>query len=217
MEIWMNIILANIVIICLLFYSKIYILLQYKRDGSDDYIAVDVYIFRRLLAYSMQVPMIEIGDIKNSFRLKSKIKAGQSQDETHSKREQRFIKKNSKFYIHHARRLRHLVRLADYYARLYCRVMNKFIKTMHCEQLQWKTIYGSEDAELTGIGTGVLWTAKALMITRLKKHVVVTKTPIISVNPIFGQDIFKMDFQCIFSMRLGNVIDAMRILYNIKR
>jgi len=216
MEIWLIIILANIVIICLLYYSKIYIALQYQRDGSNDYIAVHVYLFRRLLAYSMQVPMIEIGDITNSFWLKSKIKAGKSQDETHIKREQRFITKTVKFYMLHPGRLKRIFRLVRYYTRLYCRVMNKIIHSLQCEQFQWKTIYGSEDAALTGIGTGMLWTVKSLMITRLKKQVIVTKKPIINVKPIFGQNSFKVDFQCIFSIRFGNVINAVRILYTIK-
>ena len=199
----------------MLFYSKIYIKLKYQRDGSNDYIAVDVYSCKSLLAYSMQVPIIEIGDINNSLWLKSKIKIGQSQDETHVKREQRFIKKIVNFYMLHPRRLRHVVKLVRYYARLYCCVMNKFIKSLHCEKLQWETIYGSEDAEQTGIATGMLWSIKKLMITRLKKRVIITNNPIINVKPLFGHNSFKVDFQCIFSMRLGNVIHAMRILYNI--
>ena len=213
MENWVIIILTNVVLISLLLYCKIYIKLNYQRNGSNDYIAVDVYCYRRLLTYSMQVPVIEITDSKNSLWLKSKIKAGQSQDETHIKREQRFIKKTVNFYMLHPKRLKRVVRLARYYARLYCNVMNKFIKSMHCEKLQWKTIYGSEDAEQTGIVTGMLWTVKELMITRLKNRVIVTKNPIINVNPLYGQNSFIVDFQCIFSIRLGNVINAMRILY----
>jgi len=210
------IISANVVIIGLFFYSKIYIALKYQRDGSDDYIAIDVYMFRRLLAYSMQVPMIEIGDFKKSLWPKSKIKAGQRQDETHSKREQRFIKKTVKFYLLHPSKLRRVVKLGRYYIRFYCKFMDKFTHMLHCEELRWKTVYGSEDAALTGIGIGMLWTIKALMITRLKKHVIVTKTPIINVNPLFGHNSLKVDFKCIFSIRFGNVIDAVRILYNIK-
>ena len=210
------IILANIVIIGLLFYSKIYIALKYQRDGSNDYIAIDVYMFRRLLAYSMQVPMIEIGDFKKLFWPTSKIKAGQRQDETHSKREQRFIKRTVRFYLLHPSKLRRIVKLGRYYIRLYCKFMDKFTRVFHCEELHWKTVYGSEDAALTGIGTGMLWTIKVLMITRLKNHVIVTKKPIINVNPLFGQNSLKVDFQCIFSIRFGNVINAVRILYNIK-
>jgi len=211
MEMWFMITAANVVIIFLLFYSKIYIAFKYQRDGFNDYIAVDVYIFRRLLSYSMQVPMIEMGDINNALWLKSKIQTGHSQDVTHSKREQRFIKKNIKFYLLHPSRLRHLVRAVRYYTRLYYKFMDKFIALFHCEQLQWKTIYGSEDAGFTGIGTGILWTIKALMITRLQKHVILMQKPIINVKPNFGCDIFKVNFQCIFSIRFGNIINIVRL------
>ena len=190
---------------------------MYQRDESDDYISVDVYILKGLLAYSIQVPMIEIGDSKQLLWLKSKIQTGQSQDETHIKREQRFIKKTVKFYMLHPRRLRDVVKLVHYYARLYSQVMGGLVKNFHCEKLQWKTMYGSEDAEKTGIVTGMFWTIKELMITRLEKRIIITNNPIIHVNPIFGQNSFKVDFQCIFSMRLGNVIHAIRILYNVKR
>lgn len=211
------ILLANVIIICLLLYCKIYIKLKYQRDGSNDYIAIDVYSYGKLLAYSMQVPMIEMTDIKNSLWLKSKIKVGHSQDETNIKREQRFIKKTLDYYILHPKRLKGVIRLVRYYTRLYCRVMNKYIKSMHCERIQWNTLYGSEDAEQTGIVTGMLWTVKGLLITRLKKRVIVTNAPIINVNFLFGHNSFKVDFDCIFSIRLGNVINAMRILYNTKR
>ena len=217
MEFWFMIILANIVITCLLLYSKIYIALKYQRDGSNDYIAVDVYIYRRLLAYSMQVPIIQFDEIKNPFLLKSKIETGKGQDETHIKREQPLVKKTMNFYMLNPRRVRRIVRRVRYYTRLYCKVMEKFIHSLHCEELHWKTRCGSEDAAITGIGIGMLWAVKALIITRLENHVIVTNKPIIDVNPIFGHNCFKVDFQCIFSIRLGNVINAVRILYNIKR
>ena len=213
MEMWFMITLAIVTILILLFYSKIYIVFNYQRDGSKDYIAVDVYIFKGLLSYSMQVPMIEMGDINNALWLKSKIKTGHSQDETHIKREQRFIKKNVKFYIMHPSRLRHLVRDVRHYTGLYCEFMDQFIHFFHCEQLHWKTICGSEDAELTAIGTGMLWTIKGLMVSRLKKHVIVTKKPMIHVKPVFGHNSFKVDFQCIFSVRFGNIINTVRLLY----
>lgn len=217
MENWIIIILANIAIVRLLLYCKIYIQLKYQRDGSNDYIAVDVYSYRKLLAYSMQVPIIEMTNIKSSLWLKSQIKVGQSQDATNIKREQRFIKRTVDYYISHPKRLKHIISRVRYYTRLYCCVMNKFIKSMHCESIKWNTVYGSEDAEQTGIVTGMLWSVKELMITRLKSRVIVTKDPIINVNSLFGHNSFNVDFHCIFSIRLGNVINMVRILYNTKR
>ena len=217
MEIWFIITLASIVMMFLLFYSKIYVAIKYKRNGSNDYIAIDVYTFKRILTYSMQVPMIKIDDINNSLWLNSKIETGENQAKTHSKREKRFVRKIVRFYMLHPGKLRHIISKVHNYMRLYCKVMEKFIHSLHCEQLHWKTVYGSEDAAVTGIVTGMLWTVKSLIITRLKKHVIVKNKPVFTVKSIFGHNHFNVDFQCIFSIRLGNVINAVRILYNIKR
>lgn len=217
MECWLLIILSNLLLLCVLFYTKIYLVLKCKRDHSNDYIGVEVYIMRRLLLYSMQVPMIEITGRGAALWVESKIKTGNNQDTTHSKREQKVVKKHLKFYITHPIYLRRSIQRLRSYARVYCKVMEKIINSLHCEEFCWKTSYGSEDAALTSIVVGMLWTVKSLLLTKLQKQVVFMDKPTIHVNPIFGHTHFKVDFQCIFSIRLGNVITAMRSLYSGKR
>jgi hypothetical protein len=217
MELWLIIILAIAVIIGLIFHIKIYINLKYQRDDSNDYLSVNVYVLKSILAYSMQIPIIRITGLKSLFWLDSKIKTGQRQAGVDTKREQRFVRKSARFYMNHPRKLQRIAKQFYHHARLYCYVMDKFIHSLHCEQLHWKTVYGSQDAAITGIGAGMLWTVKSLIIARLNKHVIVTQKPVICVDPIFGHNSFKVDFQCIFSIRLGNVINAMRILYIMKQ
>ena len=217
MEFWLTAIAAQIVIILLLCYIKIYIRFAYQRDDSNDYMEVSIYTLRRVLVYSLQIPCIEFAGSENGSWLESKVKTGSSQDKIHTKREQRFLKKTIKMYMKNPQKLGQIIRRLRSFIGLYCRILDEVISKLCCEQLSWKTVYGSEDAAIAGIGTGFLWTLKGLMITRLKKHVMLAKDPIISVCPIFGQNSLKMDFQCIFSIRLGNVINAMRIFYKIKR
>ena len=216
MEYWLLIILLKIVLTCLLFYTKIYLILKCKRDGSNDYIKVEVYFMRRLLVYSMQVPMIEITKGIHSLWVESKIKTDENEDKTHTKREQRYIKEKMKFYITHPLKLKLLVKQVRYYTRVYYQVLEQIIKSLYCEELCWKTSYGSKDAAITGIVSGMLWTVKALLLTNLQKKIVFKDKPVIQVNPVFGQTHLKVDFQCIFSIRLGNVITAMRSMYTAK-
>ena len=77
MEIWLNLLLAKIIIIFFFLYSKIYISFTYQRNGSKDYIAVQVYAFRKLLFYSMEIPMIKLTSKEASIWLVSKIKTGE--------------------------------------------------------------------------------------------------------------------------------------------
>ncbi|WP_378955533.1 DUF2953 domain-containing protein [Pelosinus sp. sgz500959] len=215
-ECWLLIILSEIIVTSLLLYTKIYLSLKCKRDGSNDYIEIEVYIMKGLLIYRMQVPIIEIIGKEKSLWVESEIRAGEKQDKTHTKREQRFIKEKFKFYLTHPKKLRRIVKKLRYYIRLYDQMMKNIIKALHCERLYWKTSYGSEDAALTGIMSGMLWTIKALLLTNLEKQVVFRAKPVIHVHPIFGHNHFEVDFQCIFSIRLGNVITAMRSLYSVK-
>lgn len=216
MECWLLIILSKILLLCLLYYTKIYLILKCKRDESNDYIGVEVYIMRRLLLYSMQVPIINMTREKESLWVESKIKTGKNQDKTHTVREQKFIKENLKFYITHPRKLKQIIKQLRYYTRIYYRVMDNIVKSLQCEKLCWKTSYGSEDAAVTGSMVGILWTVKALLLTNLQKKVIFKTKPLIHVNPIFGHTQLKVDFQCIFSIRLGNVITAMKSVYRVK-
>lgn len=76
-----------------------------------------------------------------------------------------------------------------------------------------KTSYGSEDAAVTGkYGLAYYGRLKRCYLLIYKKVIFKTK-PLIHVNPIFGHTQLKVDFQCIFSIRLGNVITAMKSVY----
>lgn len=216
-EIFIIVMLSNILLLVILLYAKIYITLRYQRDDTTDDLVVMVHLFKKLLVYKMQLPAIEIeAKIKDSDWLQSKFKAKQKTTPTERMPEEKFIRKTINFYIMHPGRIRHVFRLFRYGARLYMRLMGNMIVALYCEQLIWKTSYGAGDAGMTGVINGMLWTIKGLMMTRLKKRVIFIKKPIINVNPIFGADHLKVNFQCIFSIRLGNVINTIRNLYVIK-
>jgi hypothetical protein len=217
MEFWLALVIATIIICCLLLFSKIYIDVTYKRNGVNDYISVNVYTVKKLVAYQMEVPVIKLVESKGLSWIESTIKTVQSQDTTHRKREKRFMKKTAKIYSKHPKKLKYAIKELHYYTQMYCRVIDKVLQSAICEKFYWKTVYGSEDAANTGIVAGLLWTGKVFVINRLKRHIVCGEKPIIAVNPIFGRRQFDVDFQCIFSIRLGNVIKTIKSIYNIKK
>lgn len=208
--------LSKIIIICLLLYTKIYVVLTCKRNYSNDYIKIEVYAIKSLLLYSMQIPMIDFIKGDNSLWIESKITTGSHEDKTHTQREEKVVKKNIKYYMTHPSQLKHVIEELRYYTQLYSNVMDKTIKALHCEKFCWKTSYGTEDASITAIVVGMLWTFKSLLLTNLQRRVSFESKPMIHVAPVFDHDDLKIDFECIFSIRLGNVITAMRSLYRVK-
>ena len=217
MNFGLSVLLATSMILCSILYSKIYIFFKYQRNGSEDYVAVQVYAFRKLLFYSMEIPMIKLTGYGASIWLVSKIKAGHGQEKTKINREKRFLKNSLRFFLKNPSKLRRLLYLFRFYAQLYRQITEKIIKSFICEKMEWKTVFGTENAALAGIGTGVLWTTKGFILTRLKKQVHFNEKPQIHIHTRYGQDYLMVDLQCIFSIRIGNVINAMRSLYTIKR
>ncbi len=114
-------------------------------------------------------------------------------------------------------KLKQAIKEFNYSFQTYCRVIDKVLKSATCEKFHWKTVYGLEDAASTGIIVGSLWAVKVFIISRLKRHVLFVTKPDIAVNPIFGRNQFEVDFQCIFSIKLGNVIKTIKSIYNIKK
>jgi len=213
---WLIVILAGCTLAFVTTKVSVYIGLRYLRKGSDDFLAVNVFLPGNITLYSMKVPVIELTARKGLTWLEAEITANHGENETHSRREQRFVKNSFWIYLTQPRRLRKLLNSMRYYTRLYRRFMHKVIASICCERLYWKTTYGSEDAAITAIMTGVLWSIKAMIITFLKRRCNVTTKPVIEVIPVFDQAKVEVDFQCIFSIKLGNVIYASKSIYHSK-
>ena len=216
MELWLMLLIAIIIISLLLLFSKIYIDIKYKRNGKNDYIKVDVSMLKRLLVYQMEVPIVEVDDNKSPFLIQSVLKTANDSDEVYKKKEKRLIDKMAKLYSKRPSKLRHAIHQINYFTHLYSKAIDKILRLIVCEKFYWKTVYGAEDAALTGIMAGLLWTGQTVLITQFKRRITLLGKPVIMLHPIFGCNQCEVDFQCIFSIRLGNVIKAIRSIYAIK-
>lgn len=213
MKFWLLFLVAYLSIGCLIFYTKIYINIKYKRSNEDDYISLNIYMFKKLVTYSMEIPIIDIVSRDDFLGFESTISTIQDEDKSDTRNNSYKDTKSSK----NIRRIRFFIRKIVSFTRVYCQIIDKILKSLICEKLYWRTVFGSEDAAITGIITGLLWTMKALVLKKLEGRIFYIGHPVISVNPMFGRSRFDVDFQCIFSIRLGNVIKAFRNIYDIKK
>lgn len=217
MEFGLTALAAQLVLLYAFSKLIIYIDLRYQRNRSDDYIVVNVYLGKKVILYTMKVPVVDL--IKNDelLWLSSEIKTADetAKTKTNVNRERRFVKNTIRMCFHDPRRLWHAFKSVKFYIKLYRRVVRRLVNSLTCERLQWKTTYGSDDAANTGIITGALWTVKGMLVTVLRRRFSFTAPPEIAVIPVFGQSRFDVDFQCIFSLRLGKIISATTILVKL--
>lgn len=205
---WLMVAVVGAGMLYLLGRLNIYLQLTVFRSDGDDFVGIRVYVLRGILLYSMKVSIIELVSQSAVPWLESKIETSHGKTQTHSRREQRFVKRLLKLGVEHPRKIQQFFRNLWYKQQRYCRFMHKIIQSVCCEKFYWRTTFGFEDAAATAMTTGVLWSSKALVLTFLQKRTRFTADAVMKVQPVFGQNKLELDFQCIFSIRLGNLINA---------
>jgi hypothetical protein len=163
----------------------------------------------------MKVPVIEITWHRNLPWLESEIettgaknKTHKDESETHAKREENFLENTVNIYIKDPREFQRAVNLFRYHVNLYMNSMNQVIASLKCTHLHWKTRCGLWDAAMTFIVSGVFWAMKGMVINRLNKRLISTSHTLISVIPVMDHTLCEVDFQCIFTVRIGKVISV---------
>jgi hypothetical protein len=216
METGLMLVLAEIIIICMISQLVIYIDLRYHRSMADDSLEVDVFLFNKFLLYSMNVPLIKLINEEGLPWVETKIRTKDGIDKAHLQREQRFMGNVLYLCLFHPKRMWRILRSFHYYLQLYQRFMFKLLKAVTCETFYWKTTYGSEDAAVTGYTAGMLWAVKKTALARMKRRLSFSSEPVVQVKPVFGKSCLEVDFRCIFSLRLGKVINASTVLFKLK-
>lgn len=216
MEKWFIVVTSSFMVGFMLSRINLYIAINIRRCGKDDSISIRVSMLSNFVNYNIKIPVIEFTSKDGLILLESVIDTNKEKIKTHPKREKRFLKNVVKIYLTQPRRLRKLMRTIRRYSRKYRKFMTQLFVNIYCEKLYWKTTIGLEDAALTGLGSGLLWAMKGLIVAILHNRIKVACRPEINVVPVFGHNHFEIDFSCIFRIRLGNVITATVNLFNTK-
>jgi hypothetical protein len=215
METWLASWLASTIVWLALLRIRFYIHLVYTRKAEDDTLRVEVYALKKLLYYYAEIPVLKIDKENMVPWFESEVEAGKDDVQTKPGREQVFLKNTFHMYLYHPRQWRQLQQEFKYYLKLYRQLMDKIFSFVTCEKLIWRTSFGSEDAAVTGMVTGLAWAIKNWFYLGLKRRLKRISKPVFSVTPLFGSDKIEIDFQCIFSIRLGHVINALFSLVNL--
>ncbi|MCX7779843.1 MAG: DUF2953 domain-containing protein [Negativicutes bacterium] len=209
--------IAYLLIFFLFSRINIYITLHYRRNQSDDYVAVEVRLLRNLMVYQVKVPVVKFTRQDYTWLISEIRAGGREKTQTYPQREKRFVMRVLRFYIRHPRRIRKLFSTIRYYRRVLDHFMDRILQGMHCEYFEWRTRLGSEDAALTGVGIGAVWALKQLLLQHLSRRIGFDRKPLVSVTPAFGENRLDTELTCIFRLRLGNVIGASTRLLTLTR
>ncbi|MBP2649803.1 MAG: hypothetical protein H6Q74_628 [Firmicutes bacterium] len=207
METWLAACLALAVVLAAACHMKIFIELEYNRQADDDRLVVRVWLMR-WINYQMEVPLVGVLEKNNVPWVEAELEVAGNKITPKPGREQRYVKNLWQEYWHHTKKWYYLLRQVRYYTKLYRKIMNKIIDKLVCEKLVIKTKIGIGDPALTGIVVGLLWTIKSRLYLTMRRRLMVMAVPSFNVVPDFNAVGLEIRVQCIISVQVGNVIDA---------
>jgi hypothetical protein len=156
----------------------------------------------------MEIPEIDFWDAEKQWP-ETAIKTNGEVEKNHPEREKRFLQNTVKDPV----KLKKVIRAFQYYTWLYYEILDHILLSLRCRYFYWRTVIGCEDAALTGQITGLVWFIKELYLTRLRRKDALSKELKWEVLPAFGQNYLSVNFECIFTITLGNVINVAKNTY----
>lgn len=177
----------------------------YYRKGKDDHLKVEMAALGGLVRYKTEVPIIDLDQyfLKPFLKFETDIAGVVS----HPVDESGMIVKVPVLQI--LRRLPIYLKNGIKYFNHYQTALRRFCKSIRCHRLSWTTIVGLGDPAYTGIVTGTVWGIKGYVYRVFRSNIgSMLRPPEFSVVPCFDDTCFKLDFNCIFDMRIGHIIIA---------
>jgi hypothetical protein len=212
MKLFLLFFIAETIIYYTIIQLRLYFKVIYHREAANDKLIIKIMIFKSLELYSMCIPAIEFGTSPYSEVNWPEAQITSEDDQpdiiTHVQREQRFINRSIKLYALHPMRLKRTVNMFFNWFEKYSDFMRNVISSLRCEYFSWHTLCGTGDAATTALLTGLLWSVKGTVLTKIKKNSILYTQPSISIKPDWGKEQYTTAFQCIFSIRIGHVITA---------
>ncbi len=194
-------IILAITILCILLYSNIKVELNYKRSDGNDIFTITIIAFYGIFRSKKQVPFIDLvkgSDNLDELEIKSETQYNfkeKSTDKstTNINEFEEILKKYKKLYIKFGK---------------YMNPFMRYIKRkINLNNISWDTEIGVGDAAQTAVITGIIWSVKSYVISFIYNNYNLYEV-FINVDPNYNIKTLKTSIDCIFTIKLGDIINA---------
>lgn len=193
-------ILAGLVLLmCLL---PVEVQIRYLRDGEKDHLRLRVQTLSGLVAYTMEIPVIDLMFSKNkNARVRAKAESGAGEQAENRRSPVAVTAEQIR------RTLRAERKITEKLLRFHHHV-GKATKTFRITKMNWHTELGAGDAALTGTASGWVWLVKGAAVGWLSRFFSLSVKPDLSVQPRFEGLVLRTRFDCIIRFWVGQAIMA---------
>lgn len=212
-RVFLPVILASVFLL-VIFLTKITLRLSYRKQGRDDHFALGFSLWRGLIHYKLEVPVIKMQAYdkepkKERQGLKPllwprpayKIKA-----EIEGKGGRLLSQEKKKFRIPKPAKLLEILYNAILMIKKYYPVILYLFRHMKVRRFQWRTEIGAGEPSQTGILAGAAWGLKGFVLSWVYRVFAGESSPVVSVTTNFKKACFNTNLDCIFEIRIGYII-----------
>lgn len=195
----MGILIIIGIFLFIILYSNCKIAINYTRYDGDDIITMNFTALYGIFKYTTKIPLIDLvkgHDEIPALEVKSEVELGQNE---------RYIGDDKSIV-----NMYEIEKIINKYKSLYIRyktLLTHIRKKLIISNISWSTEFGASDAAETAIIIGVIWTIKSGLISLLCNKYNLLDI-FVNVVPNYNIKIFKTSIDCIFSIKLGNIINA---------
>jgi hypothetical protein len=200
---WISVIFVTLFTIIM--FSSVIMEFQILKDKTNDEIILHIKALFGLIRYKYEIPLLDLiqnKDGKLALEVDEEIETEQSDDLLQEKKQ-----------LFDLFQIQEIQDRIDQLYNQYFDIANYIRKKILLSKLEWETEFGTGDAAITGILSGVLWGIKGNLFTILKRHV---RSKKISFNiiPYFDKELFKTYVHCIIQLKIGHaIIASIKALY----
>lgn len=193
--------LVIILLVCIILISNVRIYLHYQQKEKDNFFKIELRALFGLIKYSVDVPKIKVDDDSPSILMEQEIQSSIAKEKLKNEAEKHVGPDDVQKSIHDIHELiEHIVHFKN--------IIKEFLKKIEVHQFEWRTVIGVNDAALTGIVAGALWTLKGGSVGIISHFMKLKSQPIIEITPNFQNLVSSTSFKCMLQVRIGNAILA---------
>lgn len=204
-----------VIFLTILSLTRLRIRLKYLRRGKDDEFALEFSLWRGLVVYKFEIPVVKLTKKKakrSGFKLRKtawpvpgpvfKIKA-----QVEGKGGRPLAEEKTKVQVPGPARLLNLFLDTVRLIKRYSPAVKYLLRNVHLQQLRWRTEFGTGDPSQTGFVAGLAWGAKGVTLSVVYRllHRGGAR-PEVTVAPVFNGVCFSTWLDCIFEVRIGYII-----------
>ncbi len=192
-------------ILCLL---KIYVLIEVKKNGSDDNIIFSFFTLREKIKFKYEITFVKLKEM--GLRLSTRIEKG---------KEEKFEgTKESQFEVWDFFNMAKGIKVLTEKHKSLSLDLKRYLKNrIILKNMKLDMIFGVGEAHYTAILTGILWTLMGNLLAAASDKIKIEKTDI-NIKNTFHEKKVLLDLYCIFNFKIVNIIVvAKKILFYLMK